>query len=576
MQSAQELRGTIPLPTPTPRVRVADALAGVLIDVGVDVVFGIPGGTISPINDALIDRPEIEVFVTRHESEAVFAACGQAMATGGVGVVFTTSGPGLTNALTGLASAKCDAVPLVLLAGEVPRPLQGKGALQDGSTHHLNMLNVARSLAKKVFEVTEPHTAPLRLADALRAAREGVPGPVLVTLPLDVLMAPITPALACFADVSPSVTLDACVLDAVHAQLVDEARPLLFAGSALRRGDGPEKLLAFAERYQLPVVTSPKAKGVFPEDHPLSLGVFGIGGHPSALEYVQAGVGTLIAVGTSLGDLATEGWNPALKPARALIHVDVDPSVISRNYPADIAVVAPATAFFDEMMRRPEPPSRGPVGFKLSTHSDPEVEREGAEGRIAPSRAVWELQRALPDDARFVIDSGEHFLFSAHYLRLSLPDQFIAMTGLGSMGSSLGAAMGAKLAEPARSTCVIMGDGGFTMVGLELLDAVAQRLPIVVAILNDGRLGMCELGHDTVYGRAPRFSVPMPDVRTFAASIGAEGYVVERAGEIESLAEKLQNPKRPILLDIRIDRSVKLPKRDRIGALGQKTSRKPQ
>lgn len=567
-QQAQDPVGTHPRAEAPRRTRVADAIAGVLKEAGVRVVFGIPGGTISPVNDALLDHPEVEVFVTRHESEAVFAACGHANSTGGVGVVFVTSGPGLTNAITGITSAKCDAVPLLVLAGEVPRPLQGKGALQDGSTHHLNMLNVVKSLAKDVFELAEPKTAALRIQDALRTARQGVPGPVVVTLPLDVLMAEAPPVVSSFAAASASFTLDAGVLDAVHGRLIDDPRPLLFAGSGLRRGDGPEKLRAFAERYQLPVVTSPKAKGVFPEDHPLSLGVFGIGGHPSALRYVSEGVSTLLAVGTSLGDLATEGWNPALKPARCLIHVDLEPSVIGRNYPADIGVVAPAAAFFDAMSTRPAPASRR-LSFGVETHSDPEVEREGTEGRIAPSRAVYELQRALPADARFFIDSGEHFLFAAHYLKLSRPDQFTAMTGLGSMGSSIGLAIGAKLADPQRASCVIIGDGGFTMIGMEVLDAVARGLPIVVAVMNDARLGMCALGHDAVYGRVPGMEVPSVDMPAFAASLGAEGYTVTRAGEIEALSDKLQDPKRPILLDVRIDRSVKLPKRDRIGALGQ-------
>lgn len=553
------------------RMRVADVLAGVLSEAGVRVVFGIPGGTISPLNDALVDHPEIGVFVTRHESEAVFAACGHAMATGDVGVVFVTSGPGLTNALTGLASAHCDGVPLLIVAGEVPRPLQGRGALQDGSAHNLNMLGVAKSWAKQVFELSEPKTAALRLASALRVAREDVPGPVVVTLPLDVLLTKVPPTMPVFAELQRRAELDPAVLDAVHAELADATRPLLFAGSGARRGDDPAKLLAFAERYQLPVVTSPKGKGVFPETHPLSLGVFGIGGHPSALRYVEKGISTLLAVGTSLGDLATEGWNPALKPSRSLIHVDLDPSVIGRSYATDVGIVAPLGSFFDEMERRPDLGPHPVRRLGVTTHSDPSVNREGDEGRILPSRAVHELQCALPEDTRFVIDSGEHFLFAAHYLRLSRPDQFIAMTGLGSMGSSIGVALGTRLAEPERTTCVIIGDGGFTMVGLELLDAVQYRLPIVVMVMNDQRLGMCALGHETVYGRTPCMDVPGVDIPSFAKAVGAEGYVITRAGEIEALAERLRKPERPIILDVRIDLSMKLPKRDRIGALGQQS-----
>jgi acetolactate synthase-1/2/3 large subunit len=553
--------------------RVADQLARLLERERIGAVFGIPGGTISPLNDALLDVPSIKTIVTRHESEAVFAAAGYAMTAGTVGVVFVTSGPGLTNALTGLAAVKCDRIPVVILAGEVPRPLQGKGALQDGSAHHLNMQNVTRSLAKAVFEVAEGKTAALRVEAALRLAKDGIPGPVVVTLPLDVLTSVVPMSASAVARAVPSFSFDEHILAGIHGRLIDEPRPLLFAGSGTRGGDAPKLLLQLAEKYRLPVVTTPKSKGVFPEGHPLSLGVFGIGGHPSALRYVSEGIGTLLAVGTGLGDLATEGFRDELRPARALIHVDMDPTVIGRHYPADIGLVAPADAFFAAMLEREltEPLVRPHRSFGVATHADPEVERTGSEGRIAPSRAMLELQRALPKNTRFIVDSGEHFLFAVQYLTLAEPDQFIALTGLGAMGSSIGLALGAKLADPARPVCVIIGDGGMTMTGLELLDAVAHKVPLVVAVINDERLGMCELGHGAVYGRVPDFTVPKLDIPTFAASIGARGYVAVRAGDIDALAPVIERAAGPLILDVRVDRSVKLPKRDRIGAMGSKS-----
>lgn len=555
-----------------PQSRAADAIAATLAAAGVEVVFGIPGGTISPVNDALLDQPTVQVRVCRHESEAVFAACGHAMVSGGVGVVFVTSGPGLTNALTGLAAARCDGVPLVILVGEVPRPLMGRGALQDGSAHHLDVRHVTQSLTKGTIEVADARQAAGRVAEALHLARDGRRGPMVVTLPLDVLTTAAPTTAISFASGSVTDRFDDETLEDACVRLGMSARPLLVAGSGMRQGRGPEALLAFAEAYQIPVVTTPKAKGVFPETHPLSLGVYGIGGHPSAQAYVARGIDALFAVGTSLGDLATDGFSAALKPRHSLVHVDLDPGVIGRSYPADLGVVGCAAAFMRAMLARRPPAPRAVRRFGVRTHTDPTVDVD-ATAPIKSSRAVVELQAAMPKGTRFVIDSGEHFLFAAHYLRLERPDQFIAMTGLGAMGSSLGVAMGSMLAQPHRPVAVIIGDGGFSMVGLELMDAVAWGTPLVVMIMNDARLGMCELGHDIVYGRVPSFDVPGLDMLALTASLGAEGHVIEHATQIEALADRLRAPTRPIVLDVRVDRDEKLPKRDRIGALGQDSSK---
>jgi acetolactate synthase-1/2/3 large subunit len=217
------------------------------------------------------------------------------------------------------------------------------------------------------------------------------------------------------------------------------------------------------------------------------------------------------------------------------------------------------------MCHRFTPPARSAPSAAIVTHRDPW--RDAAGQPIAPSRAVVELQRALPKDARFIVDSGEHFVFATHYLKLCRPDQFIAMVGLGAMGSTIGLSIGCMLTDPRRATCVIIGDGGFTMVGLELLDSVARGLPVVVAIFNDHRLGMCELGHQKVYGRTPAFPVPALDVLSFAAAIGADGHLIRKAGEISALADRLRAPVRPQILDIHVDPTESLPKRDRIGAL---------
>lgn len=562
------------------RRRVADELAALLAREGVSTIFGIPGGAISPLNDALLAVPSVETFVTRHESEAVWAASGHALVRGTPGVVFVTSGPGITNALTGLASAKCDRVPLVIFAGEVPRAVQGKGALQDGSAHALDVRSSVRSLAKAVIEIAEPRTALVRVAQAFRVAREEVPGPVVVLLPLDVLLSEVPQCEVSFAHKEARVTFDQGQLQSIHERLVDEPRPLLFVGSGMR-GCGRDAatssaamIRAFAERYCIPVVTSPKAKGMFPESHRLSLGVFGLGGHPSATSYVEAGIGTLLAIGTGLGDLATDGQHPALKPERALIHVDVDAAALGRSYPTTTSIVGPAHEFLEAMLtiEMRDAPMRPRRSFGVVKHEAPSTKQHAqSEALIPPDRAVAELQRALPPDTLFVLDAGEHWRFAMHYLTLDGPDQLITLSGLGSMGASIGTAIGAQLADRDRTVCVIIGDGGMTMVGLDLLDAVAHGLPLVVAVMNDRRLGMCEIGHANVYGRTPDFSVPALDLSAFAAAIGARSHVMSRPGDIDAiapaLAARVRHGPRPVLLDVRVDPAIVLPKRDRIGAL---------
>jgi acetolactate synthase-1/2/3 large subunit len=265
-------------------VRAADALVDILISQGVDTIFGLPGGPISPLMDALIDRPEVRVINTRSEGAAMFAAAGYAHASGKLGVAMVTTGPGVLTAMTGLTSAFCDGLPVLLLAGEVARRNFGRGALQDGSAYGLHIVEMLRNVTKFAAEVNDPRRAPAMLQSAIRMALTGPQGPVALTLPMDTTLAKLegVPTLSLSPIVKGLVAPDA--IDRAAEVILETKRGLLFVGSGVRRGAGPQKLVELAERVQWPVVTTPKAKGVFPEDHPLSLGVFGMGGHTSAYE----------------------------------------------------------------------------------------------------------------------------------------------------------------------------------------------------------------------------------------------------------------------------------------------------
>lgn len=557
-------------PAASPAIRGADLVVEMLAAAGVDIVFGLPGGAISPVHDALIDS-RIRVVTTRHESGAMFAAAGYARTTGRLAAVAVTSGPGVLNALTGLASAWCDGLPVLLMVGEVPRPAQGKGVLQDGSAHGLQIVEMARHITKLAAEVPRPSALPHVLRRAIATAQAGRPGPVLLTLPLDVTTAQIARPRS-GGDIASTSLIPGDLMDEIAALLRDAQRPLLLAGSGIRGGDAPVRLRAVAERIACPVATTPKGKGVFPEGHPLSLGVLGLGGHRSAQRYLEAGVDVAVAIGTSLGDLATDGFSPNLQARRALVHVDIDARQIGKSYEPTHAVVASAGEFLTALGDR-----LGGAALRLrALHGGVErhvLASSTRPDRIAAHDAVIEVQAVLPPDTIFTVDSGDHFLFAAHYLETALPDAFLVMTGLGSMGQSIGAAIGAQLANPGRVVAAICGDGCFAMNAFEVATAAAERLPIRVFVFNDERLGMVERGHHGVYGRHPAYGTAPLDVCTVARGLGATALRVDGLGQLDAARDILRMTRGPVVVDVRIDPDIAIPRQDRVAAMAPGASR---
>lgn len=550
--------------------RGADVLVSMLAEAGVEVIFGLPGGAISPVHDALLDSP-IHSVTTRHESGAMFAAAGYAHTTGKLGVVAVTSGPGFLNSMTGLASAWCDGLPVLLLVGEVPRHAHGKGVLQDGSAHGLQLVEMARHVTKLAAEVPRPSALPHLLRRAIATALSGRKGPVMLTLPLDVTNAQMsTPRVGGAITIGEAMAPE--TVDEIAELLCAASRPLVLAGSGVRGGSAAARLVSVAEQLGCPVATTPKAKGVFPETHALSLGVLGMGGHASARHYLDSGVDVVLAIGTSLGDMATDGFAPQLQATRALIHVDIDARQIGKSYEPTHAVVATASSFLgalaEHVQRLPTVVERdrihGVARQRLPSSTTP--------GLIASSDAVIELQRALPADTIFTVDSGEHFLFATHFLEISHPDAFLVMTGLGSMGQSIGAAIGAQLAHPGRTVAAICGDGCFAMNAFEIATAVAECLPLRIFVFNDGRLGMVEKGHETVYGRRPDYPTTPLDVCSVARGLGAATLRIDGMSQLSGARAYLAN-QGPVVFDVRIDHRIVLSSRDRVSAMAPASER---
>lgn len=549
---------------PPPR-RAADVLVDLLEEAGVDVVFGLPGGAISPVHDALLDS-SLRVVTTRHESGAMFAAAGYSHITGKLGVVAVTSGPGVLNALTGLASAHCDGLPMLLLVGEVPRKAQGRGVLQDGSAHGLKIVEVAGPISKLALEVPEASQLPHLLRRAISTALSGRRGPVVLTLPMDVCSASIVPP-RMESQASLPAELRGPLVSEIADLLLEAERPLILAGAGMRNGQAPAHLLRVAERLRCPVATTPKGKGVFPESHPLALGVLGLGGHLSSRSYLESGVDAVLVLGSSLGDLSTDGFNTALQ-APVMVHVDIDGRQIGKSYRPTHSVVGDVGEFLLALEERlhgvPQRAARSSSTTGVSRHELPPTEARSH--RLGPHEALREIQELLPPDTVYTVDSGEHFTFATHYLRINHPDSYVVMTGLGSMGQSIGAAIGVKLAQSQRSVAVIVGDGCFAMNAFEISTAVAQGLRLRIFVFNDDRLGMVENGHEHVYGRRPDYSTGGIDVCAIAAGLGADTVRVCRPGDLAKVARLLGECRGPVVVDVQIDPRVRLPKKDRMAA----------
>ncbi|HVH42802.1 MAG TPA: thiamine pyrophosphate-binding protein [Labilithrix sp.] len=542
-----------------PTTRTADVFVDMLADAGVEVIFGLPGGPIAPILDALLDRPEIRTVTTRHEAGAVFAAAGYAQATGKLAVAVVTSGPGILNALTGLASAHCDGLPVLVLCGEVPKDRFGKGACHEGSSYELDIVHMARSITKLAAQAHDANMAPALMQRAIATARSGRRGPVLLSLPIDVMTAEIRRPMI---EVSSRLEFDVDekTLKTAADALSQARRGALLVGSGARWGRGPQLVRELAERLQIPVMTTPKAKGVFPENHPLSLGVFGWGGHPSTSDYLTGGVDVLMAIGSSLGESATDNWSPLLAPSKHFIQLDAEAQRIGRSYPITVGIVDTVESAIPKLLERIDTKPRARKTFGIKRHEPGDVVLTGSEGRIAPQRALWELQQALPKGTVYTSDIGAHMFFALHHLEIKDPRGFMTMLGLASMGSGIGAAVGIKVAQPNVPVVSICGDGCFSMGLGDVATAAIEGIPMIVAVMNDERYGMVEIGHNVLYGRSPSFPAGPMSVSHLAQGIGAHAEIIEKPGQILDLDLLSMAQHRPLVLDIRIDRSVHLNK----------------
>ncbi|MDX2024337.1 MAG: thiamine pyrophosphate-binding protein [Deltaproteobacteria bacterium] len=530
---------------------------------GVDRVFGIPGGAVGGLYAALDHTPDIAVVHAKHETGAAFMALGYALATGRPGVVFTTAGPGITNAITGIMSAYYEGVPVIHIAGEVSRAAFGRGALQESSASAWDAVAIASRFTKFSAQISRSASAVALVRKALSMAYSGRKGPAFLSLPMDVANEPARhQPLA--GNTGSSFDIDVAACHAAMECLERSRRPLILAGAGTRDFTSRRALRRLAEHLGAPVAVTTKGKSVFPEDHPLYLGLFGFGGHDSVTEYLASGVDALMVIGSGLNDFSTNAWSPLLAAPRAFIQVDIDPVQLGKNYPLTHGLLGPIDAVLSRMLehRTGEQP-------KLQYKVKPQYQavQASAQGALTTAQVVQAINELTPSNSLYTADMGEHLAVVLHHLRVRDDGDFITCLGFGAMGSSIGTAIGYLLGAPQRTGYAICGDGCFLMQGTELATAVQHRVPLTFVVINDSRLNMVHHGQAAIYNSKMDFSTQEVDFAAWAKSMGAQGSVIRTEADLRhALAQPVAEP---TVLDVRVDPDVRLAGSQRLAALKQ-------
>jgi acetolactate synthase-1/2/3 large subunit len=547
----------------TPR-RAADCIIEALVDAGVDTFFGIPGGPVSSIFDAILGCSRARLVESRHETGAVFAAAGYYRASGRVPCVVVTAGPGATNAVTGIVSAHLEQVPMLVISGDVAWAAEGARLLQNSGPEGIDIESMLRGVTRATIRVAQAKSASSHALAALRAATDPErPGPSLLVVPIHRAAAEAeSPRVVCSRPQTRSGSLDEELVEQVCTRLARAERPLLVFGAGARAHS--RTLARLVDVLDVPFVTTPRAKGIVSELHPRSLRHGGLAASMWARKYTARGVDVALVLGTDLDDCAV-GPTPYVGERGELIHVDLDARVFNRNLKTQLGVVADGGDFAESMLAcvKRFGLRNGNIGRELrqlrqeSAFDVPAFAEDDA-SLISPYRALADLERAAGPRARFVTDIGEHMLFALHYLTAKGPDRFLINLGLGSMGSGICSAVGLSLGDPESTVVCVCGDGGMQMAGMEAMVALKEGLRVVFAVFNDARYNMVYHGYRQLYGHAPPWETDFIDFAGWARSLSIPSARINHPGEItESLLDALTR-RGPAVLDIRIDRRLQV------------------
>jgi acetolactate synthase-1/2/3 large subunit len=563
-QVAQQARAKAPV-----EVTGAQSLVLALEAMDVDTVFGIPGGAILPAYDPLLDSVKVRHVLVRHEQGAGHAAEGYAAATGRVGVCMATSGPGATNLVTPLADAHMDSVPIVAITGQVSSSSIGTDAFQEADIRGITM-----PITKHNYLVTDADEIPRVIAEAFHVASTGRPGPVLVDISKDALQSRTTfswPPRIGLPGYRP-VTRPHHKQIREAARLIAEARrPILYVGGGVVRARASEELRRFVDLTQIPVVTTLMARGALPDSHPLHLGMPGMHGSVPAVTGLQKS-DLIIALGARFDDRVT-GQLSTFAPDAKVIHADIDPAEISKNRKADVPIVGDAKAVIADLAEAVD------ADMEAGRGGDYRVWRERVagwqrtfplgyttpeDGALSPQYVVERLGEIAGPEAVYVAGVGQHQMWAAQFVRYERPNAWLNSGGLGTMGYSVPAAMGAKVGEPDRTVWAVDGDGCFQMTNQELATCVINNIPIKVAIINNSSLGMVRQWQTLFYNE--RYSNTdlhtsvgsrVPDFVKLAEAYGCLGLRCERPEDVdETIRQAMAVNDRPVVVDFVVHRDA--------------------
>ena len=523
-----------------------------LLREGVDVVFGYPGGAILPFYDALWSYPQLRHILVRHEQAAAHAADGYSRVTGKVGVCVATSGPGATNLVTGIMGAKADSVPMVAITGQVARTSLGSEAFQE-----CDICSIAASTTKKTYMVMAAADLADTVREAFYIAQEGRPGPVLIDIPRDVQL---ELAEAEFPEVTapetPEVSEEAMERLKEAARLINEAeRPLIISGHGVMTSGATKELLSLAERSDIPVITTLLGLGSFPGGHPLSMGMLGMHGmYWSNLSVDQADL--IVGVGMRFDDRVT-GKVDTFAPHARIIHMDIDATQIGRNVPVEVPVVGDAKALLHQLApmvtKTPRPEWMQFIENLKQDHPSLSIPPSDV---LQAQQVLSALDIVFQEDPETTVVTGvgQHQMWAAQFLSFNHENTFISSGGLGAMGFEIPAALGAQVGKPNAPVWSVAGDGGFQMTNQELMTLAEEKLPVKIALINNGYLGMVRQWQEMYFENHLK-AVPIrgPDFVMLAESYGVSAVRVTEQEDVLPALRQAQAHDGPFLIEFVVD-----------------------
>ena len=528
---------------------------------GVDTIFGYPGGAVLPIYDAMYDCG-IKHMLVRHEQGAVHMADGYSRSSGKTGVALATSGPGATNTVTGIATAYMDSIPMVVFTGQVPTALIGNDAFQEA-----DIVGITRPCTKHNYLVKDVRDLARIIKEAFHIASSGRPGPVLIDIPKDVQLDSCDfnyPDKVEMKSYNPTVKANAKQLDRAIDMILASERPVIYAGGGVNLSNASKELTAFARKLKIPTTLTLMGLGAFPGTDPLFMGMLGMHGTYSA-NMAITNTDCLIAVGARFDDRVT-GKIEEFAPNAKIIHIDIDPTSISKNVVVDLPIVGDIKGVLKELTKRATGVKgvgdlkkrmkewQGTIDGWKAKHM---LKYKASKSEIKPQFVIEKIYEATKGDAIITTEVGQHQMWAAQFYKYDKTRTFLTSGGLGTMGYGLPAAIGAQAAFPKKTVIDIAGDGSIQMNIQEMATAVQYRLPVIIAILNNQYLGMVRQWQEFFHGKrySESYMDTVPDFVKLAESFGGVGLRATKPGEVEGVLKEAMKVKgKPVMIDFRVTR----------------------